>query len=77
MTSNFDFIDEDGNLVDKNEENEFKIKEILKDSIINIKSNSTTITSEKFASTPTPPLPAQSESSPHKIHYDLSKCEKL
>lgn len=70
-------IDEDGNLVDKNKENKFKIKDILKDNIIKIKSNSTTITNEKFASTQTPPLPAQSESFPHIIHYDPSKYEKL
>ena len=79
--NNFDFIDLDGNKVDKSDEEEWSIKDILNENIVNIKSLVNTIKSnsipENTTSLSPPPLPNKPELNLPKINYDLSKYKKL
>ena len=66
IQDNFFFIVGDGNSLDKEDEKEFTVQKYLKDGIINIKTNSTTL-----------PAPSPNPSQTNKINYDLSKYQKL
>ena len=78
----FAFIDEDGNATEKEDEKEFQIKEYLKDGIIKIKSNSTTLPAPVPSSPPsTTPYSniknEEKEKQPKKVNYNLSNYEFL
>ena len=83
IQNDFEFIDTDGNPIGKEEEEEFTIKEQLKDNIINIKSlinntpnnisNSMSISTNSISAPPSNP----NEFNIPKVKYDLSKYKQL
>lgn len=92
VQNNFDFIDLDGNSLDKPEENDFSIKDILKDNMIKIKTlinetpnklpndisnnQSNNISNENISKQNTPSSD-QKETGIPKVNYDLSKYKKI
>ena len=81
--TNFDFLDNDGNIMDKGDEGDFTIKEILKDNIVNIKSlvKATNKNKPENTNTPTtsspPPLANKTETLLPKANYNLSQYKKI
>ena len=81
--TNFDFLDVDGNLVDKGDEIEWSIKDILKDNIVNIKSlekptNKNTSENTNTTTTSSPPPSAdKTETLLPKTNYNLSQYKKI
>ena len=80
--TNFDFLDSDGNPLDKSDEADWIIKDILQDNIVKLKSlmkatqNSTSEIINTTTSSP-PPLPNNIEAQLPKLNYDFSKYEKI
>jgi len=80
--NNFNFLDTDGNPLDRNDESDWTIKDILKDNIVNIESleketqgNTPEITNT--ASSSPPPLANKNEAPLPKVNYDFSKYKKI
>ena len=92
VQNNFEFIDSDGNSIDKPEENDFSIKDILKDNMIKIKTlinetpnklsndisnnQSNNISNENISKQNTPSSD-QKETGIPRVNYDLSKYKKI
>ena len=80
--TNFDFLDSDGNPLDKSDEADWIIKDILQDNIVKLKSlmkatqNSTSEIINTTTSSP-PPLPNNFEAQLPKLNYDFSKYKKI
>ena len=83
IQNDFEFIDTDGNPIGKEEEDEFTIKEQLKDDIIKIKSlmnntpNNTSDSMSTSTNSVSAPPSIPNEFGLPKVKYDLSKYKKL
>lgn len=80
--TNFDFLDTDGNNIDKGDEGDWSIKEILKDNIVNIKSlekakNKNKPENTNTTTTSSPPLENKTEALLPKMKYNLSQYKKI